>query len=68
MSELDYVGRRKCGCVVAWISCTVPQKDLSKEVSCWLRKGLSVERMSVDDVRTNLKLCKCVEREKGGAA
>ena len=57
-----YIARDTCGCVVA---CAVdePQyaKDNAKEIAKWIKKGLTVERMSVIEVR---KVFGCEHRQK----
>lgn len=53
-----YVGRKECGCFVAAIvDAPEHRKDTAREVAKWIRQGLAIERMSVEDVRQKLMRC-----------
>ena len=57
-----YIGREKCGCV----TCTVVdspefRKDTARYVARWLREGMDVERVSVEEARQLIKFCRCNE-------
>ena len=54
---LDYVGRKPCGCVVAWISLNGSTKrEIATFVGDLLRRGYSVERMTTEESRHTLGL------------
>ena len=55
--ELDYVGRKPCGCYVVWLSHKLPAKVLAKDIAWCVRSGLSVERMSTEDARRKVNAC-----------
>ncbi|MCA0455627.1 MAG: hypothetical protein LCI00_16750 [Chloroflexi bacterium] len=50
MKEMAYIGRKWCGCVVCMIV-DRPQylKDTAKEVSSWIKWGLTVERVTPEE-------------------
>lgn len=53
-----YVGRKDCGCTVAAVvDCGT--KETAKDVADFIRSGLKVERVLIDDVRATLRACKC---------
>lgn len=54
---LDYVARSECGCITGWVA--VDCKDVAKQVSKWMRQGMSVERMSTEDAREHFG---CIHR------
>ena len=59
MSErFAYVARRPCGCMIA-AAVDDPKyaKDNAKEISRWIRDGLTIERVSVERVRAEFKSC-----------
>ncbi len=65
MSEAThaYIGRYPCcgnvPCVT--VDSDYHRKDTAREIASWIRDGLQVERVPIDDVRTvvNLKRCTC---------
>ncbi len=52
-----YVAEKACGCTVACIVDPEHQKDAAREVSKWLRSGLVIKRITVEEARTLIKLC-----------
>jgi len=42
------------------------RKDNAKEVARWVRDGLTIERMDVDEVRVYLHSCTCPKKQKPG--
>lgn len=51
-----YVARKSCGCIIA---ATVDEPDMqkenAKEVARWMRKGFTVDRVTVQHVRDNFE-------------
>lgn len=69
MSEaqvFSYVGIKPCGHVVA-AAVDRPEyaKDNAVEIASWIRDGLTVERWTVERVRTELKFCNCEKKAEG---
>jgi hypothetical protein len=64
-----YIGRRPCGCVVAAVVDDGDDpKDVAKFVAELVRKGITVERSTVEDARKLLTGgCKCQHLPAGGA-
>ena len=58
--RMAYVGRCECGHIVA-AAMDEPayRKDNAMEIARWMRSGLTIERMDVDEVRTYLHSCTC---------
>jgi hypothetical protein len=60
-----YVGRKGCGCPVA---ATVDSEDsrayAARDVADWIRRGLTIERRTVEWVRIHLRPCVHEERER----
>ena len=57
-----YIGIKKCGCVVAaCVDNPEHKKDIAKNISDWVKDGLTIERISVEDARNRLSCCKCDE-------
>lgn len=47
-----YVGRKPCGCIgAAFVDKPEHAKDIAREVASWIRDGLTVERMTTEEVR-----------------
>ena len=62
MSEHAYIGTKKCGCVVAAVVDNPDHaKDVAKDVAGFIRKGLSIERVSIEKARVRLNRCECGE-------
>lgn len=62
MSEqvFAYVGIKPCGhAVAAAVDRPEHKKENAREVAKWMRSGLTVERWTVERVRTDLHFCKC---------
>lgn len=58
MSDMAYIGRKACGCcVAAAVDKPEHRKDTAKHVAQWVRSGLTIERVPVDDARKALKKC-----------
>ena len=55
-----YIGRGKCGCIIA-VTTDVPdmRKETAADVAEFVRGGLSVERVTLDDFRRMPFGCKC---------
>lgn len=55
----SYIGRKKCGCVVAAIVDDGSNlKAVSKTVAKFIASGLAIERTTVGYVRANLNTCR----------
>lgn len=52
--QLDYIGRKPCGCVMCWMSSDLPAKEIAKEVARLLRCGWSIERMTTEQAKAAL--------------
>jgi hypothetical protein len=62
-----YIGRTACGCVecAVVIECRgdTPQaaekwrRTVARDIADWIRRGYSIERVSVEYVRENLAVC-----------
>lgn len=49
MPKMAYIGRKECGCVVcAYVDDPERRKDTAKEVSNWIKWGLTVEHVTID--------------------
>ncbi len=47
-----YIGRKTCGCVVfAMVDDPEHKKETAKEIAKCIRQGLTIERMTVKEVR-----------------
>ncbi len=60
--EHAYIGIKKCGCVVAAMA-DLPDhaNDVAREVASFIKSGLTIERVSCEEVRVRLTGCKCEE-------
>jgi hypothetical protein len=58
--DMAYVGIKACGCIVA-ATVDNPQhkREVAKDIAGFIRQGLSVERITVERVRKELKRCEC---------
>ena len=57
-----YIGTKQCGCTVAvFMDKPELKKDIAKEVGKWIREGLVVTRIDVEDL--NLTSCKCDKKQ-----
>ena len=63
MSEFAYVAIHDCGHIVAATVDSPDNKDKSRHVAGWIRRGEVVERMAVEDVR-KAEWCKCYRKPK----
>jgi len=63
--QFAYAGRKPCGCTVA-VVVDDPDfpKDVAKDVSNFIKSGLTIERVPIETVWEQLRSCKC--GEKGG--
>lgn len=52
-SELNYMGIDQNGKFVCVASPRIPKRDLAKELSKWIREGLSIERCNDEFVQLN---------------
>lgn len=69
-----YIGRCKCGNIVAAtvidLDGLTPErqashmKDVRKDVADFMREGLSIEQMDVEEVRKSFASCTCPKPEK----
>lgn len=62
----DYIGRKKCGCVVAAVV-DMPgfEKETAKTVAEFIRDGLTIERIALVDFDKILPLgCKCEPKQE----
>lgn len=52
MAEYAYMGRETCGCVTC-VTVDNPEykKYVAKDLSDWIRQGLSVERVPIEEAR-----------------
>lgn len=58
--QMAYVARCACGAVVAAvIDDPNYRRDTAREVAAWIRGGLVVERMTVDEAREQWRPCTC---------
>lgn len=62
----SYIGRKKCGCMVAVIVDDGHNiKEVSKTVAEFITSGLTVERSTVGYARANLDICRHKETTNG---
>jgi hypothetical protein len=62
-----YVGRKPCGCLVAWVyDDPMYTEDVSQSVADLFRRGYSVERANTNEVRHRLGKCKCESSDAQG--
>ena len=57
---MAYIARKACGCIVmACVDVPLPEvrKDNAKEISKAIRDGLTIERVTCEYVRQNMKGC-----------
>ncbi len=59
IARLDYIGRKPCGCPVAWVAADLDRADLAPILAKWIRGGLSIERATVEWARMNVRRCRC---------
>ena len=55
--KLDYLGVKKCGCAVSWVSAEVSPEHLADSVAQMIRDGLDVQRVTTEEARVRLKIC-----------
>ena len=59
MNTHAYIGRKECGCVVAAVVDDPKyKKDTAQSVAEFLEGGLTIERVTLDETRELLKVCK----------
>lgn len=70
-SRFEYVAFRDCGCIVGLASDTPTKQErqeLSKTVADWIKKGFSVNRLPIDEVKDLLEKkgfgCTCENQEE----
>lgn len=62
-----YVGRCKCGSVVAAVVDTPGyEKATAKDVAGFIKDGLTIEQMDTEQVRVTLKVCACPKNVQHG--
>ena len=61
MSEFGYVSIHSCGRIVAATVDSPENKGKSRHVASWIRRGETVERMRVEDVR-KAEWCSCWDK------
>jgi hypothetical protein len=61
----SYIGRCECGEMVAAIVDNPERsREVAKQVSDWIRDGLTIERVTHDVVRSSFSHCRCAEKEQ----
>lgn len=55
---MAYIGRKPCGCVTC-ITVDIPdmQKENAKEIAKWIRRGYTVEHVTVEVARKSFTVC-----------
>lgn len=64
MSEAthSYIGIKPCGCVVAAVVDSPSMKqEASKALAEWVQGGLTIERVTHQEVRERFTVCECDE-------
>jgi hypothetical protein len=53
-----YIGRESCGCVTC-VTLDDPghKREVAKDIANWVRWGMSVERVAVEDARSAFTTC-----------
>jgi len=65
--DMCYIGRLDCGCIVlAIVDSLEHKKDTAKEIAKAIKKGLNIERVSVEYVRDHMKKCPHKQQLKKG--
>lgn len=66
MKEYEsYIGRKSCGCIVlAIVDDPDHKKDIAKEIAKAIKGGLTIERVTCQYVRENMKRCPHEEKTK----
>lgn len=55
-----YIGTKPCGhTVAAFVDRPEYAKEIAKEIPKWIRSGMKVDRVPVEDARTMLHFCEC---------
>lgn len=63
--EFVYLGLKSCGCgVAACVDDPTNVEDLAEAIAEFMREGLIIERVPMDDFPSRFKGCKCTP--KGG--
>ena len=58
--QFAYVGRKACGCMVAaTLDDPTWPKRMATDVADFIKDGLTIERVSIETVRDQLRSCKC---------
>lgn len=58
--QMAYIARKACGCIVmACVDSPLPEcrKDNAKEIGKAIKDGLTIERVTCEYVRQNMKRC-----------
>lgn len=63
MSGYTYIGRKKCGCVVAArVDADYRGGEaVAADVADFIKSGYTVERVTTEEARTLLHRCRCAE-------
>jgi hypothetical protein len=68
---MSYIARRPCGCVCgAVLDNPQYRRDVAKATAGWIRKGMAVERVTVEAVRAaswSCPTCRPAQESSGGA-
>lgn len=60
MTDCAYIGRKACGCItLAVVDNPNHTKDTARSIAAAIRRGLTVERVTVEYVRLHMKKCEC---------
>lgn len=60
-----YIAKKSCGCIVAaTVDDPEHKEDVAKNVSDWIKDGLSIERVTCETVRQSKLGCHCGQRRQ----
>jgi len=67
MNEMAYIGRAKCGCIVAVTCDTETNTLVADDVAEFIRSGLTIEHMDIETFRNGCfgHAQTCKERKEG---
>lgn len=61
---MAYIGRSACGCIVeAWVDRSARRDEIAEALRAMVLEGYTVERVTVEYVRENLKACPHKDRQ-----
>lgn len=65
MNTMAYIARKRCGCVVG-ATVDEPQRTghTSQVVAEWIVRGMTVERVTVEEARKQFVFCECKKENK----